>query len=46
MVIGAGPGSESGSSCLMAACLRDRTWILVRFLPAVRRPAGRGVTLC
>src|SRR6266700_2717131 len=44
MVIGAGQGGDSGSSCLMAACLRARTWILVRFLPAVRRPAGRGVT--
>src|SRR6266567_2965293 len=44
MVIGAGQGGDSGSSCLMAACLRARAWILVRFLPAVRRPAGRGVT--
>jgi DNA-binding beta-propeller fold protein YncE len=44
MVIGAGQGSESGSSWLMAACLRARTWILVRFPPGVRRRAGRGVT--
>jgi DNA-binding beta-propeller fold protein YncE len=44
MVFGAGQGSDSGSSCLMAACLRARTWILVRLLPAVRRHAGRGVT--
>ncbi len=44
MVIRAGQGGDSGSSCLMAACLRARTWILVRFLPAVRRPARRGVT--
>jgi hypothetical protein len=44
MVIGAGQGSDRGSSWLMAAWLRARAWILGRFLPAVRRAGGRGMT--